>query len=153
MEIISAKLEDADTILSLQKLAYQSEAALYNDYSIPPLTQTIEQIKAEFDRQVFLKAVQDETIVGSVRAYADGPSCYVGRLIVHPDWQRKGIGSKLLTAIEGYFLDVNRFELFTGTRSVSNIRLYARFGYKPFKEKAISKSVTLVYMEKTVKIA
>jgi hypothetical protein len=31
---------DYEEILDLQKLAYQSEAIIFNDFTIPPLTQT-----------------------------------------------------------------------------------------------------------------
>jgi hypothetical protein len=41
MMITQAAAADAAEILALQKLAYQSEAAIYQDYSIPPLTQTL----------------------------------------------------------------------------------------------------------------
>jgi hypothetical protein len=51
--IIKASLEDAAQILALQKVAYQSEAALYNDWTIPPLTQTLPQLEAEFDTRFF----------------------------------------------------------------------------------------------------
>ena len=43
-----ANIEDAKEILDLQKLTYQSEAENYNDYTIPPLTQTLEEIEADF---------------------------------------------------------------------------------------------------------
>ena len=36
MEIIQAQIGDAEVLLALQKLAYQSEAALYDDHSIAP---------------------------------------------------------------------------------------------------------------------
>jgi ribosomal protein RSM22 (predicted rRNA methylase) len=32
-----ATIKDAEEILDLQKLAYKSEAEIYNDYAIPPL--------------------------------------------------------------------------------------------------------------------
>ena len=35
-----AVLADAAEILSLQRLAYRSEAEIYNDYNIEPLTQS-----------------------------------------------------------------------------------------------------------------
>jgi len=47
MFISQASIEDAEAILKLQKIAYQSEAQLCNDFSISPLTQTLEQIIAE----------------------------------------------------------------------------------------------------------
>ncbi len=75
MDITLANIEDAEDILSLQVLAYQSEAKIYQDYSIPPLRQTIEEIKGEFKSQIFLKAIDEKDIIGSVRAYSDKGSC------------------------------------------------------------------------------
>jgi hypothetical protein len=57
MIIVSAEVTDAKDILDLQKLAYQSEAQIYNDYTIPPLTQSLEEIRDDFEKQVFLKAL------------------------------------------------------------------------------------------------
>ncbi len=148
MEISIAAIEDAEQILRLQKMAYQSEAEIYHNYNIPPLTQTIAEIKEEFDTQAFFKTVAENNIIGSVRAHSDRASCFIGRLIVHPDTQGKGIGTRLMNAIEAHFSDVQRYELFTGTKSIANIRLYDRLGYKPFKELAVDKSLSLVFMEK-----
>lgn len=148
MEIVPASVEDAAQILNLQRLAYQSEAELYQDYGIAPLTQTLEELKEEFNNSVFLKLIDGKNIIGSVRARSDDDTCFIGRLIVHPKWQRKGIGTKLMQAIETYFANVQRYELFTGIKSEGNIRLYQRLGYRPFQEIAINQSVSLVYLEK-----
>ena len=40
-----ATIEDAKEILDLQKLAYRSEAEIYYDDTLPPLTQTREEIR------------------------------------------------------------------------------------------------------------
>ena len=148
METSIAAVEDAEQILRLQKMAYQSEAEIYHNYNIPPLTQTISEIKEEFHTRTFFKTVAEKNIIGSVRAHSDGASCFIGRLIVHPDLQGKGIGTRLMNAVEAHFSDVQRYELFTGTKSIANMRLYARLGYKPFKELAVDKSLSLVFMEK-----
>jgi hypothetical protein len=62
-----AGLSDAPAILDLQKLAYQSEAALYDDYIIPPLMQRLESMQADFQRQTILKATLDRRIVFSLK--------------------------------------------------------------------------------------
>ena len=149
MEIKAAIIEDAETILALQRLAYQSEAANY-DFTIRPLTETLEDIKGRFHDRRFLKAIEDGQIVGSVRAFQDEATCHVERFVVHPDYQRRGIGTALLNMIETCFPTARRFELFTGHKSESNIRLYERAGYRAVRQEQINEKVTLVVMEKTV---
>lgn len=146
--IIYASIEDAAAILELQKLAYQSEAKLYNDFSIPPLIQTMEELKVDFTSKVFLKAQVESKIIGSVRGYQSGNTCYVERLIVHPNHQGKGIGTALMESFESCFDQVQRFELFTGNKSDRNIHLYERLGYKIFKHAEINKNLSFVLMEK-----
>ena len=51
MIIEQASAEDAAEILALQKLAYRSEAELYDDYTIPPLTQTLEEMHDDIETQ------------------------------------------------------------------------------------------------------
>ena len=150
MEIEKATVSDAEEILSLQKLAYRSEAEIYNDFNIPPLVQTLEEIKKDFGIQFFLKAVMDEKIIGSVRAHPKEGTCYIGRLIVHPDFQNRGIGIKLMNEIERIFNTCKRFELFTGDRSKRNLYLYQKLGYQIFKTAKITDQTTIVYMEKRI---
>jgi len=111
-----------------------------------PLTQTLQSLQSEFDAKTFLKAVIVDRIVGSVRGYQMNRTCYVERLIVHPDFQKRGVGTKLLKHIEELFPTANRFELFTGHRS--NIQLYSRFGYRIFKRESVTERLTIAYMEK-----
>lgn len=148
MEITRASSEDAVTLLELQKLAYQSEALLYDDFSIPPLMQTLDKMKSDITSKVFLKASVEGRIVGSVRGYQARDTGLIERLIVHPDFQGQGIGTTLMRYIESCFEEVQRFELFTGDKSDRNIYLYQRLGYKVFKNQKISKNLSLVFMEK-----
>jgi ribosomal protein S18 acetylase RimI-like enzyme len=146
--ITQASFEDTATILELQKLAYQSEAQIYNDFHIPPLTQSLDELKIDFTDKVFLKAQIEDKIVGSVRGYQAGDTCYIERLIVHPDHQRQGIGTALMNQIELCFVQAQRFELFTGYKSERNIHLYEWLGYKIFKSAKINKNLSFVFMEK-----
>jgi ribosomal protein S18 acetylase RimI-like enzyme len=146
--ITPALLADAPVILDLQKLAYHSEAVLNDDFTIPPLTQTLPEIEADFQQQVYLKAVHEGTIVGAVRGYEQNGTCFIGRLIVHPDCQNRGMGTQLLNAIETHFNTVRRYELFTSENSARNLYLYQKLGYRPFRTAQLSDKVILVYLEK-----
>ena len=95
-----AAVADAAEILDLQKRAFAIEAELYQNQNIPPLTQTLEEIRAEFNDHLFLKACLEGRIVGSVRARMDGGDCLIGRLCVDPALHHQGIGTQLMAAIE-----------------------------------------------------
>jgi ribosomal protein S18 acetylase RimI-like enzyme len=150
MTIEPAAPGDAAAILVLQRLAYQSEAELYQDWSLPPLLETVEQIQAAIARQTVLKAWTDEPSqpIGSVRGLVEDGTCHIGRLIVHPEQQGRGIGTSLLGAIEDCFPDAARFELFTGHKSERNLRLYRRLGFVAFREQRVSEGLTLIWLEK-----
>ncbi|MEW6659378.1 MAG: GNAT family N-acetyltransferase [Thermodesulfobacteriota bacterium] len=150
MVITRATISDAQEILDLQKLAYQSEAAIYQDYTIPPLTQTLPEMKVELQNQLFLKAVAAGQIVGSVRAYLQQGTCYIGRLIVHPDQQNRGLGRKLMGAIEECFPQALCFALFTGHLSKRNLYLYEKLGYRQVSMDRVSEKLTMVFLEKSV---
>ena len=148
MTIEEADVEDAEEILGLQKLAYQSEAAIYDDYTIAPLTQSLDEIEADFQRQVFLKASADGKIVGCVRGYVRDGTCFIGRLIVHPDLQNQGIGTRLMNEMEQHFHQARRYELFTGDRSERTLHLYQKLGYRAFRTERLTDRVAIVYLEK-----
>lgn len=146
--IKKAQKDDLRTILELQYLAYQSEAKLFNDPNIPPLQQTLEDVEKEFEKGIVLKAIDEKNIiVGSVRAHSEKGTVYIGKLMVHPQKQKRGIGTKLLLEIEKEYPN-QRYELFTSTKSIGNIRLYERLGYKIFKEVSITEELQFVYLEK-----
>lgn len=147
-QITKAKINDAEEILRIQKLAYQSEAERYNNYDIPPLKQTIEELKEQFKNHVILKVVLDAKVIGTIRAYQENETCYVERLAVRPDMQNQGIGTSLIGEIEKYF-NPERFELFVGSKSENNIHLYQKLGYNIYKTNQYEcGDIEIYYMEK-----
>ena len=148
MIIIKAEKEDLQKILDLQYLAYQSEARLFDNQDIPPLKQTLADVENEYQKGMILKALDEgETIIGSVRAFCDSGTVYIGKLMVHPSKQGQGIGTKLLLEMEKQCPN-RRYELFTSSRSDRNIELYKKLGYKIFDEEQVTEELRFVYMEK-----
>ncbi len=151
MFITKVDFIDLEQILKLQYLAYQSEARLHNNYSIPPLVQTIEEVQKEFQDGIILKATDDAgVIIGSVRGYTKDNTLYIGKLIVHPEYQGRGISTKLMQMIEGEYPN-HRYELFTSDKSVKNLAIYEHLGYSIFKEILVTPQLKLIYLEKNTK--
>ncbi|MCR5107030.1 MAG: GNAT family N-acetyltransferase [Lachnospiraceae bacterium] len=101
MTIVRADNTDLREILDLQYMAYQSEAALFGSKDIPPLKETISELEAEFEKGIILKMVDDKgNIIGSVRSKSNENTVYIGKLMVHPDEQKKGYGKKLLVLVK-----------------------------------------------------
>ena len=148
MEICKAEKDDLSEILALQYLAFQSEVKLFKNKEDLPLKQTLDELADELDNGVILKLVSDDNvIIGSVRANTKDGTTHIGKLMVHPDYRCRGFGSKLLTEIENCFPET-RYELFTATKSVNNVRLYQKRGYEIFDQKEINDELVFMYMQK-----
>lgn len=141
--------EDAGELLTLQRAAYATEARIYGDPELPALTQTMPELQFELASATALKASVGHRIVGAVRAHVEGQVLHVGRLTVAPDWQGRGIGSRLLTAVENQHSDqVDVAALFTGHLSEANLNMYTRRGYHEQRREQLRPGVILVHLAK-----
>jgi ech hydrogenase subunit C len=169
---LRAEKSDAPEILALQKIAYQTAAEMDGDDSLPVQQQTLPELENDFehrptwetamlsarpdqadaqkepDQVVFLKAVVNGKIIGSVRAYSIGDTAHVRRLIVHPYFQRRGIGRLLLAELEQKFPNVKRFQALTGNRSERSLGALRKLGYQELKTEVYTPTITWVYMQK-----
>lgn len=121
----------AGEILTLQRAAYVTEAIAHADLDLPPLTQTLEDLRDELDDAdvVGLGVWEYGRLLGAVRVRRVRDAVELGRLVVVPDRQGQGIGSFLLHEAEEVHSTVDEIRLFTGEHSLANIRLYERNGY------------------------
>nr|WP_222437175.1 GNAT family N-acetyltransferase [Quadrisphaera sp. RL12-1S] len=153
-----ARLADAGEVLVVSLAAFVSEAQRYGDPLLPPLRETLSDVRAAIDdpaqRVVVAEAGawsdwKPDRVLGSVRVHlardlpgdlpggqdddGDGPLVgHVGRLVVVPDAQGRGLGKALLGAAEDEARQAGavRMELFTGAESEGSIALYQRAGYR-----------------------
>src|SRR5215210_5403811 len=130
-----ADVSEVEQILKLQYLCYQSEVTICDNWSILPLTQTPESYLGSTDDHEILIARLGSEAVGSVRSRLEDGTCHVGRLVVHPRLQRRGIGARLTRKIEGRFPQAGRYEPFTGHFSEGSLRLYRRLEYEEVPSK------------------
>jgi predicted N-acetyltransferase YhbS len=101
-----ALVEDdhAGELLTLRRAAFVTEAQLYDDPHIPPLTQTLAELREDLARDdvVTIGAWEGHRMIGSVRVEIEGEKATLGRLAVAPDKQARGIGTEMLFAVLPY---------------------------------------------------
>ncbi|MEU6402820.1 GNAT family N-acetyltransferase [Streptomyces sp. NPDC046985] len=155
--ISAATGQDAEQILKLQYLCFQSEAALYGDYRIDPLVQTLESLREEVAADCVVVARLGDEVVGSVRGrIAEDGSAAIDRLCVHPRLQGHGIGARLLRAAEAALAaerGATLFRLHAGPRGEGSLRLYRREGYRTVDVSQGADGVTGIVLEKPAKPA
>ncbi|WP_120493403.1 GNAT family N-acetyltransferase [Microbacterium phyllosphaerae] len=120
---------DAGEVLTLQRAAFVSEAQIYRSADMPPLTQTLGEVEAELRTGSGLTARIRGRLVGAIRFVEDDGLLLIGRIAIAPDMQGEGIGRTLLDAAERSSTAAEA-ELFTGSLSEANIRLYEACGYR-----------------------
>jgi GNAT superfamily N-acetyltransferase len=70
---------------------------------------------------------EDRDLIGIARLYGDGIyTMYIGELIIHPDYQGKGVGRKILDKVKEKYKHTE-IALFTGDH---NRKFYRKCGFK-----------------------
>jgi GNAT superfamily N-acetyltransferase len=129
VEISPISDSDAGEVLTVQRAAFVSEAAIYGSVDMPPLTQTLSELEAELRSESGFTARIDGRLVGAIRFVERDDLLLIGRIAIAPDMQGEGIGRTLLEAAErASTADIA--ELFTGSLSEANLRLYESCGYE-----------------------
>jgi ribosomal-protein-alanine N-acetyltransferase len=87
----------------------------------------------------FVVAELEGQIVGYLRSSRQGDTGHLNRIAVHPGYQGRGIGTRLLAeAIEFFRTEkVKTVTLNTQKDNTVSQRLYRRFGFRPMDEEAL----------------
>ncbi len=138
---------DAGEILTIQRAAFVSEALIYGDPKMPALVQTLDELKSEMTDALGWVARIGPRLVGVIRARESEGVLLIGRIAIAPDVQGYGIGKALLDAAERHS-HASEAELFTGSLSEANIRLYERCGYRIAERVDNADGTAQVFMRK-----
>ncbi len=144
-----AGVPDAGEVMTLQRAAFVSEAQLYQDPEVPPLVETLPEIRSVIASATVIAGRLDGRMVAAGRVTVRDQVGYIGRLAVAPDLQGQGVGRALLAAVESACAkEVDAFALFTGQRTAGNLHLYHSAGYVDTHTEDLRGSLTLVHMRK-----
>lgn len=150
MMIQCAEQKDINELYALQLLAFESEAEMIGSRSIPALLESYEEAFADFENWMVFKTINENgKIVGSIRCKVRDNIVEISRLMVHPEYRCQCIGRNLLKEIEKRFPG-KILELYTCSKSITNIRLYEYVGYQAYKEERGNQDLSFVYMRKNL---
>ena len=149
-ELIRLHDDDAGELLTLQRAAYVSEAQAHRDPGLPPLLETLDELRVAVrhpDCQVW--GVREEgRLVAAVRIRTSRDHAEIARLVVAPDRQGRGLGRNLLAEAERRVPPrVRTLRLFTGEHSRAALRLYERLGYREVR-RTPENGYQLVHLQK-----
>jgi tRNA (guanine37-N1)-methyltransferase len=135
VEIRLVEPADAGELFTLQRACWVQELQANPGVDIPALAESYDDLRAWIATDTVLVARSEGRLVGAVRARlhprADGDVWDIGRLMVAPDLQGRGLGRVLLERIEAMAPEAaTGFELFTGAGSVRNQKMYKKAGYR-----------------------
>jgi GNAT superfamily N-acetyltransferase len=140
---------DAGELWTLQRAAFVDEARELSNPFIPPLNETLDQLRAAFSEVAFLKVVEGNRIVGAGRLRLRDDAAWIERVVVAPDQQGRGIGSALMVALEAQASPATRrFELYTAALRTLNVAFYHRHGYIEAERIRDSSGVAVVHFAK-----
>lgn len=150
IQVEIASIDDAGEILQVQKEAFEGQAKIYDNYELPPLTQSLDSIKNEFNTKTFLKVLRKGKIIASVRLEKKDKFINIDRIVVKPEYQNNGIGTALLNKIETIVPSGIALQLFTGNKSARNIHLYEKHGFRTVNKKTTAQGIELLHMKKII---
>lgn len=98
---------------------------------LPPLQETVVDLEGLHAAGTRFFVARDENgrVIGGVRSESSGGVVSIGRLVVDDGWERRGVATALMDAVEAASPDAMRFELFTGAEAEGPLRLYRQRGY------------------------
>jgi len=130
-EIVPATRADVGELFTLQRACWVQEALANDTLGIPALHETLDDLVDSLQSwRTYVVRVAGR-LVGAVRAKLDGDEWDVGRLMVAPDLQGRGLGRVLLEYVESVApTEATSYRLFTGGESAENLRMYKKAGYR-----------------------
>lgn len=135
LEIRSVVPADAGELYTLQRACWVQELQANPGVPIAALEEPYAELQRWISTDTVLVARSAGRLVGAVRARLHegqgGDVWDIGRLMVAPDLQGRGLGRRLLERIERLApATATAFELFTGAGSLRNQKMYRKAGYR-----------------------
>lgn len=136
VEIRPALIEDIPAIGDLSRRAYEKWATVLGRKPLPMTA----DYDAAFRRHRFDLAYIEGCLAGLVETVTDGDALLVENLAISPDYQRQGLGTRLMAHAESLARaqGLRALTLYTNRRFIGNVELYQRLGFVVTGEEALA---------------
>ncbi len=133
---VAATRADAGELFTLQRACWLQEAIANDSVSgIPALHESLDDVVAWIESWTTFVVRSSGRLVGAARGRLEGPpgdqAWSLGRIMVAPDLQGRGLGRQLLEHIQNVAPPAaTSYVLFTGHQSQGNIAMYRKAGFR-----------------------
>ena len=133
MIITNIDINDLESIFSIQESVFKEEPLLTGLEYFKHITSR-DDLKVYFEKYDFLKAVDDDgSISGLICASENNNTLYIMAVVVKKEKRNKGIGRKLVFAVEHIYSGI-RLEIQTPETMPKNSAFYESMGYSIYKK-------------------
>lgn len=136
----------AEQIVELQKKSYVIEAQLIGFYGIPPLKDTVEDVKR--CDEIFYGYYADDVPAGLVSYKVEEGVLDICRVAVHPEYFRRGIARQMVEFILDDNKGIRKIIVSTGLKNQPAVSLYLKLGFEKVREVEVAKGVYIACFEK-----
>ncbi|MEH7884090.1 GNAT family N-acetyltransferase [Bacillus sp. JJ1609] len=133
-------------MLELQRASYKIEAELIGTYEIPPLKETFEQLQN--CGETFIGYYRENKLAGAVSYKREAGTLDIHRVMVHPDFFRRGIAAKLIVHIESLEKNTSNIIVSTGAANVPAVMLYEKLGFVRQEDMIVGDSLRIANFKK-----
>ncbi|WP_286183187.1 GNAT family N-acetyltransferase [Bacillus sp. ISL-55] len=131
-------------VLDLQRSSYKIEACLIGTDEIPPLKETFEQLQD--CGETFIGCFIEGRLAGAVSFKKEGEVIDIYRVMVHPDFFRRGIARKLITQLEQ--IEHSEMIVSTGAANTPAVKLYGKLGFERQEDSVVGNGLVLANFKK-----
>lgn len=131
-------------VLNLQRKSYKIEAELIGTDEIPPLNETFQQLQD--CGETFIGCYIEGRLAGAISFKIEGEVIDIHRMMVHPDFFRRGIAQKLIFHVEqiGY----TQMIVSTGAANTPAVKLYEKLGFERHHDSVVGDGLVIAHFNK-----
>lgn len=154
LDVRPAVPADAGEIYTLQRACWLQELEVNPGVEIPALTESLDDVRRGLGEWTVLVVREPASgrLLGAVRGKVDHRGEWdIGRIMVAPDLQGRGLGRELLELIEEAApTEVTSYVLFTGAGSAANLRMYKKAGFRLRSDRKASAGAVVLTKQRAI---